>query len=101
MRALDVAKRLLEEGFHAPTVYFPLDRRGGAHDRADRDREPGNVAALAEALRAIADEARRQTAGGEQPAHEAPRSTPVGRLDEARAARRLVTTFDAREETAD
>jgi glycine dehydrogenase subunit 2 len=101
VRALDVAKRLLEEGFHAPTVYFPLVVEEALMIEPTETESPETVAALAEALRAIADEARRQTAGGEQPAHEAPRSTPVGRLDEARAARRLVTTFDAREETAD
>ena len=36
--ALDVAKRLMDYGFHPPTIYFPLIVPGGAHDRADRDR---------------------------------------------------------------
>ena len=40
VRALDVAKRLLEEGFHSPDGLLPADRRRGADDRADRDREP-------------------------------------------------------------
>ena len=38
VRAMDVAKALLDLGFHAPTMYFPLDRRRGADDRTDRDR---------------------------------------------------------------
>ncbi len=44
--AMDIAKRLLDFGYHAPTVYFPLVVAGGAHDRADRDREQGNAGRL-------------------------------------------------------
>jgi glycine dehydrogenase subunit 2 len=50
---------------------------------------PQTLEALAAAFEAIASET------GEE-AHEAPRTTPVRRLDEARAARQLVPTFDAR-----
>ena len=35
VRTLDIAKRLLDFGVHPPTTYFPLDRAGSAHDRAD------------------------------------------------------------------
>jgi glycine dehydrogenase subunit 2 len=55
---------------------------------------PQTVAALAEALVFIADEA--TAAGAADQAKAAPRTTPVGRLDEARAARHLVATFDQR-----
>ena len=41
--ALDVAKRLMDYGFHPPTIYFPLDRARGAHDRADRDGGEGDA----------------------------------------------------------
>jgi glycine cleavage system protein P-like pyridoxal-binding family len=53
------------------------------------------VAALAEAFLQIAREARE--AGNAEDAKAAPRTTPVGRVDEARAARKLVVTFDQRE----
>ncbi len=46
VRTLDIAKRLIDYGFHPPTIYFPLDRRGGDADRADRDgigRDPGRL----------------------------------------------------------
>ena len=50
--------------------------------------------ALADAFERIATEATEP--GGVEAAHAAPRTTPVGRLDEARAARVLMPTFDAR-----
>ncbi len=50
--------------------------------------------ALAEAFERIADQAAEP--GGAEGAAEAPRTTPVRRVDEARAARHLVPTYDAR-----
>ena len=44
--AMDIAKRLLDYGFHAPTVYFPLDRARSDDDRADRNRKQGNARRL-------------------------------------------------------
>ena len=38
VRTLDVAKRLIDKGFHPPTIYFPLTVEEGMLDRADRDR---------------------------------------------------------------
>jgi glycine dehydrogenase subunit 2 len=102
VRALDVAKSLLERGFHAPTVYFPLVVEEALMIEPTETESPETVAALADALLAIAAEARAHAAAGErQSAHDAPRTTPVGRLDEARAARHLVATFDARRPGAD
>jgi glycine dehydrogenase subunit 2 len=88
LRALDVAKRLLEEGFHAPTVYFPLVVHEALMIEPTETESPETVAALADALLAIA-------AGGAGAAQAAPRTTPVGRIDEAGAARSLVPTWDA------
>ena len=90
MRAADVAKRLLEEGFHAPTVYFPLIVEEALMIEPTETESPQTLAALADALVTIA-------AGTADDAHEAPRTAPVRRVDEARAARRLIATFDARE----
>jgi glycine dehydrogenase subunit 2 len=88
VRALDVGKRLLEKGFHAPTVYFPLVVPEALMIEPTETESPETVAALAAALIEIA---------GESPATlaAAPRTTPIGRADEARAARSLVPTWDA------
>jgi glycine dehydrogenase subunit 2 len=94
VRALDVAKRLLEEGFHAPTVYFPLVVDEALMVEPTETESPQTLDALAAAFERIAAEAGEEH--GLEAAHAAPRTTPVGRVDEARAARTLVPTFDAR-----
>ncbi len=90
LRALDVAKRLLEEGFHAPTVYFPL-----IVDEALMI-EPTETESL-QTLEALGDALERIAGGDIDDARHAPRTTPVRRVDEARAARQLIPTWDARE----
>ncbi len=90
LRALDVGKRLLEKGFHAPTVYFPLIVPEALMIEPTETESPETVAALAAALLEVAGEDPDVVAG-------APRSTPIGRADEARAARSLVPTWDAQE----
>jgi glycine dehydrogenase subunit 2 len=89
LRALDVAKRLLEEGFHAPTVYFPLVVEEALMVEPTETESPQTLEALARALVAIA-------ADDGESAHAAPRTSVVGRVDEARAARQLIPTWDAR-----
>ncbi len=97
VRALDVAKRLLEEGFHAPTVYFPLIVDEALMIEPTETESPETLEALAAAFERIAAEADEEGAAGDAvSAAAAPRTTPVRRLDEARAARQLVPTFDAR-----
>ena len=88
LRAIDVAKRLLEEGFHAPTVYFPLIVDEALMVEPTETESPQTLEALAQALERIAAQP--------EGAKDAPRTTPVSRVDEARAARRLVPTWDAR-----
>jgi glycine dehydrogenase subunit 2 len=94
LRAMDVAKRLLEEGFHAPTTYFPLIVEEALMIEPTETESPQTLAAMANAFEAIAAEAR--AAGNADAGHAAPRTTPVGRVDEARAARQLIPTYDAR-----
>jgi glycine dehydrogenase subunit 2 len=94
VRALDVGKRLLEEGFHAPTVYFPLTVDEALMMEPTETESLQTLEALAGALEAIAADAAEPD--GVERAHAAPHATPVGRVDEARAARQLVPTFDAR-----
>jgi glycine dehydrogenase subunit 2 len=92
VKALDVAKRLLEEGFHAPTIYFPLIVDEALMIEPTETESLQTLEALAQALERIVAEA----AVDPDEARAAPRHTPVRRLDEARAARHLVTTFDDR-----
>ena len=83
---LDIAKRLLDYGFHPPTIYFPLVVSGALMIEPTETETPETLDAFVEALIAIAGEAQ------DQPdlVKNAPHSTPVRRLDEARAARRPI-----------
>ncbi len=92
IKAIDVAKRLMEEGFHAPTVYFPLIVDEAIMIEPTETESLQTLEALATALIDIAAEATTDP----DALHAAPRTTPVRRVDEARAARQLVQTFDAR-----
>ncbi|MGO9560464.1 MAG: aminomethyl-transferring glycine dehydrogenase subunit GcvPB [Acidimicrobiales bacterium] len=94
LRALDVAKRLLELGFHAPTVYFPHIVPEALMIEPTETESPQTLAALADAFLLIAREAKE--AGDASDAKLAPRTTPVSRVDETRAARKLVATYDQR-----
>ncbi len=92
VRAMDVAKAVLDTGFHAPTVSFPLIVDEALMIEPTETESPQTLAALVTALEGIAAQARSDP----DALHAAPRTTPVGRVDEARAARHLVPTFDAR-----
>ena len=86
IRTFDVAKRLLDYGFHPPTVYFPLlvDEALLIEPTETETRE--TLDAFAEAIGAILAEA----AEDPEAARNAPYTTPVRRLDEAGAAKRPV-----------
>jgi glycine dehydrogenase subunit 2 len=87
LRALDVAKRLLEEGFHAPTVAFPLVVEEALMIEPTETESPQTLEAMAAAFE-------RAAASSAEDAHQAPRTAPVRRVDEATAARRLIATED-------
>ncbi|HEV7862948.1 MAG TPA: aminomethyl-transferring glycine dehydrogenase subunit GcvPB, partial [Acidimicrobiia bacterium] len=89
-KALDLAKRLIEEGFHPPTMYFPLIVDEALMVEPTETESPQTVEAMAQALLAVAAEAK---ADGGAAARAAPRTTPVGRVDEAAAARQLRLTW--------
>jgi glycine dehydrogenase subunit 2 len=91
VRGLDVAKALLEEGFHAPTVYFPLIVEEALMFEPTETESVQTLEALAQAIERIAQRAQDDP----ESLHRAPQSTPVSRVDEARAARHLVATADA------
>ncbi len=85
VRAMDVAKRLIDLGFHPSTVYFPLVVEEAMMVEPTETETRETLDALAAAMRQAAEEARDRP----ELLHEAPITTPVRRLDEARAARHL------------
>jgi glycine cleavage system P protein (glycine dehydrogenase) subunit 2 len=86
VKALDLAKRLIEEGFHPPTMYFPLIVDEALMVEPTETESPQTVEAMAQAFERIVAEAR---ADGGAAAHAAPRTTPVSRVDEVLAAKQL------------
>jgi glycine dehydrogenase subunit 2 len=90
VRALDISKRLMDYGFHPPTNYFPLIVPEALMIEPTETESKETLDAFADALLRIADEARRNP----NLLHDAPHSTPVGRLDEVRAAKELVLRWE-------
>ena len=83
VHALDVAKALLERGLHAPTIYFPLVVKEALMIEPTETESKEQMDELIDALLEIAELAEHDPA--QFPAM--PRNTPVGRLDEVKAAR--------------
>jgi glycine cleavage system P protein (glycine dehydrogenase) subunit 2 len=83
VRMLDVAKRLIDYGFHPPTIYFPLTVDEDMLVEPTETESIETLDAFADALGAIVTEAHDDP----ELLHEAPHATPVRRLDEATAAR--------------
>ncbi len=83
VRTLDVAKRMLDYGIHAPTIYFPLIVEEAFMVEPTETESRESLDHFVDVMRTIYREAR------ENPdlLREAPVSTPVGRMDEAAAAR--------------
>jgi glycine dehydrogenase subunit 2 len=86
VRALDVSKRLLDYGFHPPTNYFPLIVPEALMIEPTETESKPTLDAFADAMKAIAKEARTDP----EKVKAAPHRTPLRRLDEVRAARELV-----------
>jgi glycine dehydrogenase subunit 2 len=85
VKTLDMAKRLLDYGFHAPTVYFPLIVHEAMMIEPTETESKETLDSFADALGAILDEIE----GKSELVLHAPMSTPVSRLDEGLAARNL------------
>jgi glycine dehydrogenase subunit 2 len=83
-RALDIAKRLLDYGFHPPTVYFPLTVHEAMMVEPTETETKATLDAFADAMLAIA----RECDEAPELLTEAPRTAFCTRLDEATAARR-------------
>ena len=80
---LEVAKRLLDYGFHAPTMYFPLIVHEALMIEPTESENRDTLDAFIQALREI----NRESEETPELVQQAPHTTPVSRLDEARAAR--------------
>ena len=87
---LDIAKRLLDYGYHPPTIYFPLVVSGALMIEPTETETPETLDGFIDAMLAIAQEAKDDP----ELVQSAPHSTPVGRLDEARAARKPVLRWE-------
>jgi glycine dehydrogenase subunit 2 len=83
VRTLDIAKRLIDHGFHPPTIYFPLIVEEGMLIEPTETESVETLDAFADALIAIAAEAETDP----DTIRSAPHTSPVRRLDEALAAR--------------
>ncbi|MFN2595537.1 MAG: aminomethyl-transferring glycine dehydrogenase subunit GcvPB [Actinomycetota bacterium] len=85
VRGMDVAKRLIDLGYHPPTVYFPLVVEEALMIEPTETESRETIDGLADAFLQIAREAETDP----NLLHDAPKTTPVRRPDEATAARRL------------
>ncbi|HKY08738.1 MAG TPA: aminomethyl-transferring glycine dehydrogenase subunit GcvPB [Candidatus Binatia bacterium] len=88
---LDIAKRLLDYGYHPPTIYFPLVVSGALMIEPTETESVETLDGFIDAMVAIAEEAKNDP----ELVKTAPHSTPVKRLDEARAARKPVLRWEA------
>ncbi len=80
---LDIAKRLIDYGFHPPTIYFPLVVHGAIMIEPTETESKETLDLFIETCQVIAEEARRDPSL----LHEAPTKPKVRRMDETRAAR--------------
>ncbi|MEO6260744.1 MAG: aminomethyl-transferring glycine dehydrogenase subunit GcvPB [Thermoanaerobaculia bacterium] len=86
VHTLDIAKRLMDYGFHPPTIYFPLIVSGALMIEPTESEPKEELDAFCEAMLAIARECEERP----ELVRTAPHTTPVRRLDEARAARQPI-----------
>jgi glycine dehydrogenase subunit 2 len=91
---VDIAKRLLDYGFHPPTMSFPLIVHGALMIEPAESVAPEELEAFCDAMLAIAGEAETDP----ELVKTAPHSTPVRRVDEVKAARNLKVTWTPDEE---
>ncbi|PRR73299.1 aminomethyl-transferring glycine dehydrogenase subunit GcvPB [Neomoorella humiferrea] len=92
VHTLDIAKRLLDYGFHAPTIYFPLIVPEAMMIEPTETEPKETLDAFCDALIAISKEA----VANPDLLHSAPHNTPVRRLDEVGAARNPVLRWQGK-----
>ncbi len=89
IHTLDIAKRLIDYGFHPPTIYFPLIVPEALMIEPTETESKETLDSFIDAMLKIAEEAKTNPAL----LHDAPHGTPVGRLDEVAAARNPVLCY--------
>ncbi|MEH7885539.1 aminomethyl-transferring glycine dehydrogenase subunit GcvPB [Bacillus sp. JJ1609] len=89
VRTLDIAKRLLDFGYHPPTIYFPLNVEEAIMIEPTETESKETLDAFIDAMIQIAKEAE----GNPEIVQEAPHSTVVGRMDETTAARKPILRY--------
>jgi len=92
----DIAKRLLDYGFHPPTMSFPLIVHGALMIEPTESVAPDEIEAFCDAMLSIA----RETESDPELVRSAPHQAPVRRVDEVRAARDLIVRWEPEEEDA-
>ncbi len=90
VRTLDIAKRLLDLGFHAPTIYFPLIVKEALMIEPTETESLNTLDAFVDAMIGITKEAEMNP----EILRNSPQFTPVGRLDEAKAGRELDVRYN-------
>ncbi|MFQ6042877.1 MAG: aminomethyl-transferring glycine dehydrogenase subunit GcvPB [Candidatus Poribacteria bacterium] len=93
VRALDIAKRLLDYGYHAPTVYFPLIVPEALMIEPTETESKETLDGFVEKMIEIAQ----ASESNPDAVKESPKSTPVGRLDEVTAARKPNLKYNGRQ----
>ena len=86
---MDVAKRLLDYGYHAPTIYFPLLFHGAMMIEPTENESKETIDSFIDTLRKIAEEA----ASNPDVVKTAPHNTPTGRVDDVLAAKQPILTW--------
>ena len=86
---MDVAKRLLDYGYHAPTIYFPLLFHESLMIEPTESESLDTIDGFIAVMRRIAEEAATQP----DLVKNAPHSTPIGRVDDVKAARQPILTY--------
>ena len=86
---MDVAKRLLDYGYHAPTIYFPLLFHESLMIEPTENESKETIDGFIAVMRQIAEEARTNP----DEVKSAPHTTPIGRVDDVLAAKHPVVTY--------
>jgi glycine dehydrogenase subunit 2 len=96
IHTLDIAKRLIDYGFHPMTIYFPLIVQGAMLIEPSESVGRQEIQQFIEAMRAIA----REVEETPELVRDAPHTTRIGRLDEAAAARKPILRWKPEEKAA-
>ncbi len=90
INTMDVAKRLIDYGFHPPTIYFPIVVPGAIMIEPTETETKEEIDLFCDAMVRICDEAKAAAAH----LHQAPQKAKVSRLDEVQAARKAILRWE-------